>query len=338
MAGRADRIADSSRLILITGGSGYVGSALVPVIARRYRVRVFETMTFGNSIGGTPHVEFVQADIRDGAAVATALRGVTDVIHLAGIVTDELVDLNPGMALEVNVDATRRLCHLAVEAGVQRFIFASSSSVYGSQDLICTETTEPRPQTTYAGTKLAGEELLAQVSGKMTTISVRCATLCGPAPRMRLDTIVNTFCKQAFFDHVITVHGGGQYRTNVHVQDVADFYNFLLDAPARLVAGEVFNFTLRNDTALNLGKMVLREASSLRIPVTLRIDSSRRDDRSYRMDNSKARNILRFMPKRALEAAIVEDFHWFVNGKISDPNDALYYNTRRMAPILRGEA
>lgn len=326
-----------NRLILVTGGSGYVGSALVPVIARRYPVRTLDTESFGNSIAGTPNVEFIKGDIRDDRAVSDALKGVTDVIHLAGIVTDELVDMNPVMAVEVNNTAMRGLCALAVDAGVKRFIYASSSSVYGAQQKVCTEDTEPMPMTTYAKTKLEGERILSAFTKAMTTVSVRCATLCGPAPRMRLDTIVNVFSKQAYFDGKITVHGGDQYRTNVHVQDVAHFYAFLLDVPAAHIAGDVFNFTRSNDSALELAQMVRDVAAKIGLAPELFVDTGEHDPRSYRMSAREAILYLGFVPSYTLADAVFSNFEWFKAGKIANPNDDLYYNNRRMAPLMRGE-
>ena len=346
------------RRVLVTGGSGYVGSALVPVIAQRYSVRVLETMMFGNSIEGTPNVEFIKGDIRDRGAVSEALRDVTDVIHLAGIVTDELVDMNPILATEVNNTAMHQLCELAARGGIQRFIYASSSSVYGAQSEVCTEETIPNPMTAYAKTKLEGERILDDYArptvdvtgfGKpehsevvftdegMTTVSVRCATLCGPAPRMRLDTIVNVFSKQAWFDGRITVHGGSQYRTNINVQDAVNFYAFLLDAPAERIAGRCFNLTHGNHTALALAQLVRDRALLFGRNVEIVVDLTKHDPRSYRMDASRMRQELGVRLRYTLADAIDANFRWFQDGNIKDPNDDLYYNNRRMAPLMRGE-
>ena len=271
----------TDRLVLVTGGSGYIGTVLVPLLAKTYPVRVYESMLFGNAIADTPNCEFIQGDIRDEATVRKALDGVTDVIHLAAIVTDALVDLNPKMGREVNNQAVRGLCYAASCAGVKRLIYASSSSVYGTQPDICTEDSLVLPMTEYARQKFQGECIVNSFQGYMTVVSVRSATACGPAPRMRADTIVNTFSGQAYFNGEITVHGGDQYRTNIHVADIADLYAFLLDAPADRINGQVFNATRANHTALELAEMVQGIMGG-----KITVNRDMLDDRHYRMDGN----------------------------------------------------
>lgn len=327
---------DSDRLILVTGGTGYVGTAVVPRIAKRYLVRAVDTQMFGNAIAGTPNVEFVKADIQDYKAMRAAMRGVTDVIHLAGIVTDELVDMNHVKAMRINLLGTQQVARAAYEAGVGRLIFASSSSVYGSQPEIATEDTPPKPQSVYAATKLVGEDIVNSYSQSMTVCSLRCSTCCGPSPRMRLDTIVNVFSKQAYFDGKITVHGGDQYRTNAHINDVARLYEFLLDAPAGKINGEAFNFTSGNHTAQTLGVIVGSQVASLTDNrVEVNIDTSKHDLRSYRMDAGKIERVLGFKAEKTIEDAVRDNITFFRAGGITDPNSDLYVNTRRMQGVMR---
>lgn len=322
----------SDRLVLVTGGSGYIGSVLVPIVAKLYPVRVYETMTFGNPIAGTPNCEFIQGDIRDYSAVRKALEGVTDVIHLAGIVTDDLVDMNQNMAREVNNQAMYHLCWDAVAAGVKRFIYASSSSVYGTQDDVCTEGYPTRPMTEYANTKLVGEYIVGECRKDMTTVSIRSATACGPAPRMRLDTIVNIFSAQAYFKGEITVHGGDQYRTNIHVKDIANLYCRLLDADAKLINGEVFNATASNLTALIIAEMV----SDL-VACKITVDASKADNRHYRMSAVKLREALNWHPEFTIHDAIVDNLQFFAAGGIKDWQDDIYFNTKRMESTVKAE-
>lgn len=305
---------------------------------------------FGNSLEGVPNVDFVQGDIRDYKALASAMQGVTDVVHLAGVVTDELVALNPARGWEINHKATEYLLAAAYRAGVKRFIYASSSSVYGSQDVVCTEDTEPKPMTSYAESKLAGEREVIAYADAMTVTALRMATLCGPAPRMRLDTIINIFSKQAYFDGVITVWDGSQWRSNLHVEDATDAYLLLLDAPAEKVNGQVFNLTSGNHTAFDLAVIVQLEASKWlearlreradddyierKIP-SIERDESKRDGRHYRMDASKIQRVLGWEPQRTIEDAIRANFAHFAAGKIADPNDPIYRNTARMADFMK---
>jgi nucleoside-diphosphate-sugar epimerase len=321
------------RLILITGGSGYVGSVLTPLVAKEYPVRVLETMTFGNPIVDVPNVDFIQGDIRDEDKVREAMIGVTDIIHLAGIVTDELVDMNPDLALAINTTAMEDICCAARDASVQRFIYASSSSVYGTQNLVCTEESETMPMSAYASSKLEGEVILNKFKDDMTIVSVRSATACGPSPRIRFDTIVNVFCKQAYFDKKITVYGGTQYRSNIHVKDVSELYRFLLDVRSDIIHDEVFNAVRHYNTALELADLV----QSI-IPCEIFVDKTKIDNRHYRMNGDKIYLKTGWFPTTRIETAIQDNLQTFVSGEIKDPESDLYVNTRRMADFMKGAA
>lgn len=320
-------------MILCTGATGYVGSKLVPLLAQSVPVRTLDTETFGNAISKTPNVEFLQGDIRDLATLRQAVKGIDTVIHLAAIVTDELVDMNEEYSYDVNIKALQRLCQEAFLAGVKRFIYASSSSVYGAQDVVCDESTEPKPQTAYARQKLGGEGILTQYADRMWCFSVRSATCCGPAPRMRLDTIVNTFCAQAYFKKRITVWGGGQYRSNIHVADVAALYKALaLTLDPAVPSGSFANAVKDYHTALTLAHMV----ADL-IPCEVVVDKEKVDTRSYRMTTSRGQllwNAFGWMPHQSIQQAIRSNRTWFQAGNIKDVDDSIFYNTRRMSGIM----
>ena len=319
------------RLILVTGGTGYVGSALVPVLAQSgYRVRTYDSQLFGNSIAGLDNVEAVQGDIRDWVALEQAMKGVTDVIHLAGIVTDELVDMNPERAREVNCDALMGLLALCAGNSVQRFILMSSSSVYGNI-INANEADTPQPLTEYARQKLTQENLVIAQGCLVPSVIIRSATLCGPAPRMRLDTIVNTFCKQAWFDGKISVWGGQQVRTNVHVGDIVGFYTWALDQVAWFDC-QIFNVTSGNHRAIDLANMVAR----IHGKATVEVDATKVDHRSYSMLAARALD-WGWRPQYSVEQAVRDNYEWFREGHIVNPNDDLHYNNRRMALIMRGE-
>lgn len=321
--------------ILITGATGYIGSVLTPMLAQHVPVRTLDTQNFGNAIAGTPNVEFIQGDIRDRRVVQEALQGVDSVIHLAGIVTDELVDMGLGHSHSVNVLAMKQLCDMSTYAGVERFIYASSSSVYGSQETECYEGTQPQPQTAYAGMKLAGEYILNQFKERFWAFSVRSATCCGPAPRMRLDTIVNTFCAQAYFKGQINVWGGDQYRSNIHVEDVADLYcKLVLVREPMIRSGYFINAVRQYHTAAELARMVQQI-----IPCEVVIDQLKVDARSYRMRSINGPLMemrVGWSPDKTIEDAVRDNLAWFQAGKIIDPDSDLMYNTRRMADIVKG--
>ena len=307
-----------------------MGTSLIPKLARKYPVVCYSANHFGNAIARVKNVEFIEGDIRDRARVKEAIKGSTDVIHLAGIVTDELAAMNPKLAIEINNTAMEGLCNLAVLAGIERFIYASSSGVYGTQpdNNVATELTEPRPETVYMRTKLEGETILWRYP-QLCGVAVRSATCCGPAPRMRLDTIVNVFSKQAYFDGVITVHDGTQWRTNIHVQDATDFYMLLLEARIEHIRGEVFNCTWGNDNAKAIAETVAEI-----IPAKVNIVSDIKDARQYKMNAYKAEEKLGWIAKRSLWDAIRDNQAFFEGGGIQDPDSDIWYNTRRMASLM----
>lgn len=365
---------DSDNLILCTGATGYVGTVLVPhLVGSGYKVRTLDTQVFGNAIADTPNVESVKGDICDRETVKKALEDCSAIIHLAGIVTDDLVDMNRGLALKVNVFATQQLCELAVEAGVQRFIYASSSSVYGSTVEPATEETRCAPETFYALTKLVAEQAVLGFKDKICVTAVRSATCFGPAPRMRLDTIVNVFCKQAYFcslcghgphiavydgssgtasgpqagvrcsrcvctqdNKVITVHDGTQWRSNIHVQDAAEFYGRLLATEAPKINGEVFNIVEHSRTAWDIAVAVIATFYEWGYAVTHQVDASKKDRRQYKMNSEKAKRVLGWEPKRSIYQGIRDNIDFFRSGGITDPNDSLFYNTKRMEKLVKG--
>jgi len=332
--------------VLCTGSTGYIGTVLVPELVRRgHTVRSFDTQHFGNALEGMEGVESVKADIRDAGAIKKALEGMDAVCHLAGVVTDELVDLNKDFAYSVNVTATRNLVEAAYVSNVKRFLYASSSSVYGHAaegDAPVRENVPCLPKTSYAVQKFQAEQIVLGYAQKgFVTSAVRQATACGPAPRMRLDTVVNVFSKQAYFDGKITVHGGSQYRSNVHVQDAAEFYCLLLEAPEEDVNGQNWNVTSGNLPVREIAELVAGtfrdfQAPEL-IPAPPIIVQDVADARSYRLDATKARRVLGWTAKRTVADAARDNFTWFRAGKIANPNDAIYRNTDRMREtMLRG--
>lgn len=320
------------RLVLITGATGYVGTVLAPLVAEIYPVVAFDSENFGNAIAGSPNITFLKGDVRDSLAVARALEGVTDVIALAAIVTDNLVALNESLGRKVNNDALHTLANLAAERGVSRLIYASSSSVYGSQLEVATEQHTPQPQTEYAWTKLRGEHIVNAFRDRMTVVSVRSATACGPAPRFRADTIINTFAGQAYFQERITVHGGEQYRTNINILDLADLYRFLLDAPPERINGEVFNAAYSNNTALELARMVQAVMGGKIV-----VETDKWDPRSYRMDAGKLRATLGWGPRRTLRDAVCDLREFFDQGLVPNWQDPIYRNDQRMREYVLKE-
>ena len=322
-------------MILVTGGTGYVGTVLVPLLAQRYPVRVYCNMAFGNAIEGTPNVEFIKGDLRDTQLMQFALRGVHQVVHLAGIVTSELVAMNEALSQQINVDAMAVLVRQARAANVHRFVYASSSSVYGFCEKPATEEMVPKPMDAYAQTKLDGEEALKREAGAMEWAILRSATLCGPAPRMRLDTIVNVFCKQAWFNGKITVFDGRQWRSNVHVRDAAEGYVWLLEQPEEKVNHAVFNLTVANMRALDIARLVQQAVEfGYERKALIAVDTEKIDRRHYQLDAARMRQA-GFAPRHSIREAVFDTCDWFQAGGVREPDADVYSNTKRMATFMK---
>ena len=322
---------ERERTILVTGGCGYVGTVLVPKIAARYPVVVLDTMMFGNHLGAAANVTAVKGDIQDVPLVRELLRTCTDVVHLASIANDPCSELDPGITQSVNRDAVEHLVRAARERGLHRFINASSSAVYGvKEEESVTEDLPLAPLTLYARLKAETERIVAGAARSgFATASIRSATVCGYSARMRFDVIVNMMAKMAIADGTITVHGGGQYRPNIHIQDITDLYLLLLEIPAEKIGGRVFNAGSKNHTVLEIARMAEQEAGG-----TIRLDSNVTDNRSYRISSGLIRKELGWEPRRTIRDAIRDIKQAFDAGLFPNPNDDSFYNIRTMKNLL----
>jgi nucleoside-diphosphate-sugar epimerase len=322
----------NGRHILLTGGCGYVGSVLVPKLVRRYPVTVVDSLIFGNHLEPAAGLTVVPGDIRDTGLMRSLLPGVTDVIHLASIANDPCSDLDQAITLQVNRDAMASLVGLAKELGAGRFINASSSSVYGvKEEESVTEDLPLEPITLYARTKAEGEEIVADAaSSDFVTVSVRLATVCGVSPRMRFDVIVNIMTKTAIVNRLITVHGGDQYRPNVHIDDITDLYLALVEQPGEKINGKVFNFGSTNHTVAEIARMVHEETGA---PV--RTDAAVTDSRSYRISSEKIKAEMGIVPVKTIRQAIDDIRRAFDAGYFAQPESSIYYNIRTMKEHLK---
>lgn len=296
--------------VLVTGGAGYKGCVLVPKLLQAgYAVVVYDLMLFGaEGLSAHPNLTVIKGDIRDLPALTAALAGVHSVIHLACISNDPSFELDEGLSRTINFDCFEPMVIAAKRAGVRRFIYVSSSSVYGVSD--APDVTEEHPLvplTLYNKYKGLCEPLLFKhQSPEFTGIVLRPATVCGYSPRMRFDLTINILTNHAVNKGVITVFGGTQKRPNIHVDDVTELYVKMLEYPDARVAGETFNVGYENFTVSALAefvKQVVEQEFPERAPIQITTTPSN-DNRSYHVSSRKIYEKLGWKPRLTIEDAV----------------------------------
>ncbi len=327
------------KTILVTGGGGYVGSALVPdLIKHGYKVKVVDLFWYGREVFGEaqnhPALELLQLDLRDSAGVKNALQGVDAVIHLACISNDPSFELDPGLGKSINYDSFVGLLQGSIDQGVKRFIYASSSSIYGvKEDPDVREDATPQPLTDYSRFKLDCErDLVAHPNVKgMERVIVRPATICGYAPRLRLDLTVNILTINALVNHKIKIFGGKQLRPNLHIKDMVRAYHLFLEAPGAKIDKEAFNVGFQNRTVEDIAFMV---RDTLADP-TLQLEyTPSNDNRSYHVNSEKVKRVLGFETKHTIQDAIKDIADAYRKGLLKDPlNNPLYSNIKQMQKL-----
>lgn len=295
--------------IIITGGCGYKGSYLIPLLLEEgHQIISIDTQWFGNYLPNHKNLQNLNIDIRDIDKIN--MDGVDVIIHLANIANDPAVDLNPTLSWEVNVLAGQQLIEKAQRNNVRHFIFASSGSVYGVKgEPNVTEDLELVPISVYNKTKMVAERVFLSYQDKMQVHCIRPATVCGFSPRMRLDVSVNMFTYQALKNKKMTVFGGDQTRPNIHIKDIANVYKHFIENPG--IKSGCYNAGFENITIKKIAEMV-----SNVIPSEIEITESN-DPRSYRQDSSKLIKT-GFTPKFTVLDAIKDIANAFNNKVLPD--------------------
>ncbi|MFY9831546.1 MAG: SDR family oxidoreductase [Methylocystis sp.] len=324
--------------VFVTGGAGYCGSRLVPQLLRSgYKVTVYDIMFFGHDFlpKDNPNLIIVTGDIRDTRKLASAMAGHDAVVSLACISNDASFELDEKLSTSVNLDAFEPMVVTAKAAGVRRFLYASSSSVYGvSDEPDVTEDHPLVPLTLYNKYKGMCEPLLNRhIDDDFIGVTFRPATVCGYAPRQRFDLSVNILTNHAVNKNRITVFGGSQLRPNLHIQDYVDAVEMFLEAPAEKIQGEIFNVGYQNLSLMKIAELVKKvvlEEFPDRGDIEI-VTTPSDDIRSYHINSSKVTRVLGFQPRHTIEDAVSELCGAFREGKLPNSfEDDVYFNVKRL--------
>ena len=320
------------RRVLVIGGAGYIGSALLPKLLKLgFEVRVLDLLVYGvdalAEVQDHPRLEIVRADFRQVDKVVDAMHGVDAVIHLGAIVGDPACALDENLTIEVNLMATRMIAEVAKGSGISRFIFASTCSVYGACDQLLNESSALNPVSLYARSKIASERVLLKMADlTFAPTLLRFGTIYGLSGRTRFDLVVNLLTAKALVDGQITVRGGDQWRPFVHVEDAAAAVVLALTAPLSEVRNQIFNVGSdeQNYTIQHVGDLIHGLVPTARL-----IDNGPDPDRrNYRVAFAKIHNVLNFTPAWTLEAGVRQVMHAIESGQVKDYRDARHSNVK----------
>ena len=320
--------------IFITGGAGYVGCSLVDqLIEKNYDVTVLDLCLYGDNVfNDKSKVNLIKGDIRDQKLLEESLPGHYAVIHLACISNDPSFELNPYLGKSINLDAFEPLIKISKESGISRFIYASSSSVYGiKEDINVTENVKLEPITDYSKFKAQCEEICLKYSSKdfITTI-IRPATVCGFSKRQRFDLVVNILTNLGVNTGQITVFGGKQLRPNIHINDMIDAYINVLEQEEKKVNSKIYNVGYENQPVLELANLVKKNIEK-KVEIIL---TETDDNRSYHISSDKIRNELDFINKYTIKDAIIGIKNAFKRNEYIDSlNNDIYFNVKMMKKI-----
>ena len=319
--------------VLIVGGAGYIGSILAnQLLNKGWRVRILDNLMYGQDcieqFNSSDRFSFLQGDVCNLNTQVEAIEGVDCVVFLAEIVGDPSCQYVPEIAFKTNYLAVNSMVTLCATLRINRFIYTSSCSVYGATtnpNEYLTEESELNPVSHYARMKIASEEaLLNQLSQSFAPTILRLSTVFGDSYRPRFDLVVNTFAKDAFSKGIINVHGGDQWRPNVHVKDVADAITQVIEAPIEDVGKQIFNIGSgkNNHTISEIAEITTEVFPGCQIKTTRDVA----DRRDYKVDSKKFEKLFGLAPVRSVKMGMLELLEGFVSGNIENLNDKKYSN------------
>ena len=322
---------DEIKKIFITGGAGYVGAMLAPsLISKGYELTIYDLMIYGeNVITDNPKIKKITGDIRDIENVKKSMKGHDAVIHLACISNDPSFELNPNLGKSINLYAFEPMVKAARELNIKRFIYASSSSVYGiKNEKNVHEGMSLEPLTDYSKFKAECESILSRYNTEdFTTVTIRPATVCGYSTRQRLDVVVNILTNLGYHKRKITVFGGDQLRPNLHIKDMIQSYYLVLKANKSLISNQIFNVGSQNQKVIdlaNITKKIIGEDVILESTPT-------NDNRSYHISSKKISEILNFNTQFTVQDAVLDLKKAFDEKLLVNTlENEMYYNIKRM--------
>ena len=327
--------------VFVTGGAGYVGSCLVPdLLKNNFEVTIYDIMYFGDNFlpKNNPNLKIIKGDIRDLNKLETSCKDHNYFVHLACISNDTSFALDEKLSKSINFDCFEPIVKASKNSGVKRFIYASTSSVYGISDAKNVREDHPLvPLTLYNKFKGMCEPiLLKHTDENFTGVIFRPATVCGYSPRLRLDLSVNILTNHAVNNGVIKVFGGDQLRPNLHINDYCDAVILLIKVDKEKVKNKIFNIGYQNmsiNQLANIVKKVVEEKFPQKKPIKI-VKTKSNDNRSYHINSDKIKNELDFIPKRTIENAVEDLCLAFKNNQIKESftND-FYFNVNRLKNI-----
>ena len=316
--------------IFITGGAGYVGSVLTPaLLSKNYNVTVYDLFIYGNTLEKHKNLKIIKGDLRNTTLLEESLKNQDQVIHLACISNDPSFELNPSLGKEINLDAFEPLVSLSKQSGVNRFVYASSSSVYGIKtEKDVHEDMSLYPLTDYSKFKADCEKILFKyTSDNFVTSVIRPATVCGYSPRQRLDLVINILTNLAYHKKEISVFGGSQLRPNIHIKDMVRAYELFIEIDPNKINGKIFNVGFENKTvnelALSVKSVIGDDVKINTVPTN--------DNRSYHVSSQKIFKELGFEAKFTIEDAVIDLKNAFDNKLLKNTLDNIdYFNIKKM--------
>ena len=323
--------------IFITGGAGYVGSRLVPFfLEKNYEVCVYDTMYFGaDHLGQHKNLKIIKGDIRDTKEVETHCKNYDIFLHLACISNDSSFELNEELSKTINYDSFEPMVIAAKNSGIKRFIYASSSSVYGVSDQKdVKEDHKLLPLTLYNKFKgMCEPQLLKHTDNNFIGVIFRPATVYGCSNRMRFDLSVNILTNHAIKNKKILVFGGSQLRPNLHIEDYCEAVKLLSESDENKIKNQIFNVGYQNLSILEIANKVKKIVESKFENIeNIDIELQKSNDiRSYHINSDKIHNVLGFKPQKTIEYGIGEICDAFKNGLYQDSFDNInYYNVKKL--------